>query len=154
MILKSHAVGDQEGLIFIDTLDQKAPHADNLGTVTIHGAYVEGIIVVQGHVVLSPGGPGQSLSVLSPPTVDPNGLSSRVAVQLSQIHVNGVLYAAGNVTLTDKARVFGAVTAGGTVDSSSGAATLEVWYNHEYAQGLYRGLPLVYPASGTWMTKY
>ena len=152
-VLHSSRAGDQLGLIFIDTLDQTAPRADNLGTVIIHGAYVEGLVVVQGHVVLSPTGSGESLSVLSPPTVDRDGGSSRTSVQLSQINVNGVVYAEGNIAVVAKSRVFGAVTAGGTI-SSTGGGTLEVWYNHEYTQGLYRGIPVVYPAPGTWMAKY
>jgi len=152
-VLHSSRAGDQLGLIFIDTLDQAVPRTDNLGTVVIRGAYIEGLVVVQGHVVLSPAGSGESLSVLSPPSVDRDGGLSRTSVQLSQMHVNGVVYAEGNIAVAGKLRVFGAVTAGGTI-SSSGGGTLEVWYNHEYAQGLYRGLPVVYPAPGTWMAKY
>ena len=153
-VLHSSSVGDQLGLIFIDTLDQTAPRADNLGTVALHTTYTEGLLVMQGHVVLSPSGGGESVSALSPSSANAGGNVSRTEVQLSKIHVNGIIYAAGDITVVGKARVFGAVTAAGAIASGSGGGTLEVWYNDEYAQGLYRGLPVVYPAPGTWMAKY
>jgi hypothetical protein len=74
-------------------------------------------------------------------------------VQLDRVNLNGVLYAGGNITITGKARVFGAVLAGGTITPDSSGGTLEVWYNHDVGQGLYQGLPVVYPARGTWMMK-
>ncbi len=151
-VLQSQAVGDQRGLIFIDTLDQAAPRADNLGTVTIRAPYVEGLIVMQGHLVFAPGGVGQSLSVLSPPQSDRDG--RRTPVQLSRIRVNGALYTAGNITVSGEAQVFGSVTAEGTIVPAGSGGTLEVWYNHDYAQGLYKGLPVVYRAPGTWLARY
>lgn len=151
-LLRSQAVGDRRGLIFIDTVDQQAPRSDNLGTVTIRAGYIEGLMVVQGHVVWAPGG-GQSLAVLSPPT-DPGNTASRVAAQLSRVNLNGVLYAAGNITVAGQARLFGAVLATGTIASVSSGGSLEVWYNHDVGQALYEGVPVVYRAPGTWMMKY
>lgn len=148
--LRSAAVGDQLGYLFIDTLDQTPPRADNLGTVVLRAPYLEGILVVQGHVVLSPVGVGQSLSVFSPSVLAADGTVAPVPVQLASVHVNGALYATGNITITGHVRVFGSVTAEGTIGRAEAGAILEVWYNAEHAQGLYRGLPVVYPAPGTW----
>jgi hypothetical protein len=151
-LLGSQAVGDRRGLIFIDTLDQQAPRPDNLGTVIIRAGYVEGLLVVQGHVVWAPG-EGQGLAVLSPPTNASNP-ASRVAVQLSGINLKGVLYAGGNITVAGRARLFGAVMATGTIAPASSGGSLEVWYNHDVGQALYEGLPVVYRAPGTWTMKY
>lgn len=153
-VFQSEGVGDQRGLIFIDTLDQAAPRADNLGTVTIRAAYLEGIVVIQGHVVLAPNGSGRSLSVFSPPSIERDGMASRLPVQLSRVNLNGVLYVSGNITVTERARIFGAVAAGGTITSGSTSGTLEVWYNHDLGQGLYKGVPVVYRAPGTWLVRY
>lgn len=151
-VLRSEAPGDQRGLIFIDTLDQQPPRLDNLGTIAIEAGYIEGLLIVQGHVLLAPTG-GQSLAVLSPP-IESNKSASRVAVQLSRVNVNGVLYAGGNITVSGKARLFGAVMARGTITPGSSGGNLEVWYNHDVGQALYQGLPVVYRAPGTWMMKY
>lgn len=152
--LRSRSVGDTRGFIFVDTLDRTAPRADNLGVLRLSAAYTEATLVVQGHVVLSPSSTGQSLSVLSPPQTGQEGSVSRIPVQLSGIHLNGALYAAGDITLNQSARVFGAVAAEGTIAVAAPGATLEVWYNHELSQGLVRGVPVVLPAPGTWLVRY
>lgn len=153
-VFRSQGLGDHRGLIFVDTLDQTAPRTDNLGVLRLRTAYLEGMVVVQGHVVFTPSGSGQSKFVLSPPTVGQNGEVSRLPVQLSHVHLNGVLYAGGNITVTGKARVYGAVVVGGTIASAGSGGTLEVWYDHDLSLGLYRGLPVVYRAPGTWLARY
>lgn len=153
-VFRSQGPGDHRGLIFIDTLDQAAPRTDNLGVLRLRTAYVEGIVVVQGHVVLAPSGSGQSMSVLSPPRTELNSDASRTSTQLSRMHLNGVLYASGNITVTGRARAYGAVVAGGTIVPASSGGTLEVWYDHDLGQGSYRGLPVVYRAPGTWLARY
>jgi len=153
-VFRSQGVGDQRGLIFVDTLDQTAPRTDNLGTVKLNTAYLEGLVVVQGHVLLNPSAPGQPLAVLSPLTVDAGSAGAHVPVQLSGVHLNGVLYAVGNITINNAARVYGAVTAEGTITSTATGATLEVWHNDEMSWGLFRGLPVVFRAPGTWMPRY
>jgi len=153
-VFRSQGSGDQLGLIFIDTLDQTAPRPDNLGVVRLHVPYFEGMAVVQGHVVLTPGGSGQSVQVLSPPPMDQAHEVVRMPVQLSGMHFNGVLYASGDITVAGKVRLYGAVTAGGTITSAGSGSSLEVWYDHDLSRGLYRGLPVVYRAPGTWMTRY
>lgn len=153
-VFRSQGVGDQRGLIFVDTLDHTAPRADNLGTVTLNMAYLEGLVVVQGHVLLSPSGSGQSLAVLSPPTLDAGRVGSRVPVRLSGVHLNGVLYAAGNIMVNRTTNVYGAVTAEGTMVSTGSGAKLEVWHNDDMSRGLFQGLPVVFRAPGTWMARY
>jgi hypothetical protein len=152
-VFRSQGSGDQQGLIFIDTLDQTAPRLDNLGVVRLQDPYFEGMAVVQGHIVLAPSGSGQSIKVLSPLS-DQGTAVARTPVQLSGVHVNGVLHASGNMTIAGRVRVYGAVAAGGTITSASSGSTLEVWYDHDLSRGLYRGLPVVYRAPGTWMTRY
>lgn len=153
-VFRSHGLGDQRGLIFIDTLDQSAPRADNLGVLRLRTAYLEGIVVVQGHVEFTASGSGQSMSVFSPPKTDQDGEASRTSVQLSHVHLNGVLYASGNIVVTGQARVFGSIMAGGTIVRENSGASLEVWYDHDLGQGLYRGLPVVFRAPGTWLARY
>lgn len=152
-VFHSKSPGDQRGLIFIDTLDQTAPRENNLGTLWLHTAYWEGHLVMQGHVVVAPIGSGQSISALSPPDTEQTADQVRTPVQLSRVHINGVLSAAGNITVAGSTRVYGAVVTGGTILSSSGGM-LEVWYDYDLAQGLYRGVPLVYRAPGAWVAQY
>ncbi len=152
--LRSRSVGDIRGLIFIDTLDQKAPRVDNLGVVRLSAAYLEAVLVVQGHVTMGPVGSGQSLSVLSPPATGNGEAGGRTSVQLSDIHLNGALYVAGNITLDRSIRAFGAVAAEGTIATAHPGVTMELWYDHEMGRGLFRGIPVVARAPGTWMVRY
>jgi hypothetical protein len=153
-VLVSSAVGQHHGLLFIDTVDGERPRPDNLGTLILDAGYVEGVLVVQGHVVLRPREAGRSVPVLSPSPEGTNTLGSRIPVQLSDIHLNGLLYAAGTIMLERSVRVYGAVMAGDTVVSSEPGLILEVWYNADLAKGLFRGIPVVYRAPGTWRVKY
>lgn len=153
-VFRSQGAGDEHGLIFIDTLDQMAPRPDNLGVVRLHAPYFEGLAVVQGHVVIAPGGSGQSIRVLSPPQINDGKDSARTPVQLAGMHFNGVLHASGDITIAGRVRLYGAVAAGGTITSAGAGSSLEVWYDHDLSRGFYRGLPVVYRAPGTWMTRY
>jgi hypothetical protein len=147
--LTSQSLGDHKGLVFVDTMDGEAPGPENMGTLTVEADYLEALLVVQGHVVLKPRGPGRSVPALSPAPDGTNRLGARIPVELSEIQLQGLLWAAGTITVERSVRMFGAVMAGGTVTASSGAG-LEVWYNSDLAQGLFRGLPVVYRAPGTW----
>jgi len=153
-VLESLSVGSHQGLVFIDTLDGEAPRPDNLGTLVLDTDYFEGLLVVQGHVVLRPRGTGKSVPALSPAPEGTNSLGARVPVQLSGIHVNGVLCAAGTIMLERSTRLYGALIAGHTVMATGAGAVAEVWYNADLAQGLFRGIPVVYRAPGTWLAKY
>jgi hypothetical protein len=153
-VFGSQPVGDQLGLIFVDTLDRTAPRADNLGTVKLSMEYLEGVAVIQGHVFFNPAGSGNRLKVLSPPTGDAGTTGVRESVQLTNVHLNGVLYAAGNITVGRAARVYGAMIAEGSLVSAGPGATLEVWHDYDMSRGLFRGVPVVYRAPGTWMVRY
>ncbi len=153
-LLDSPLVGSHQGLVFIDTLDGEAPRPDNLGTLVLDMDYFEGLLIVQGHVVLRPRGTGKSVPVLSPAPEGTNSLGARVPVQLSGIHVNGVLCAAGAIRLERSTRVYGALIVGDTVMAAGTGAMVEVWYNVDLARGLFKGLPVVYRAPGTWLAKY
>jgi hypothetical protein len=144
---RSSAVGDHHGLVFVDTLDQAPPRADNLGELVLDADYMEGLFVVNAHVRFAPIGTGQSVPARSPEATE--------SVQLDAIHAHGALVTPGTLVLERNARIYGAVIVGGTVDQASGTdAQLEVWFNDEFAAGLLRGLPLVYQASGAWLEKY
>lgn len=153
-VLGSQRVGDQLGLIFIDTLDRTAPREDNLGTVRLSMGYFEGVAVIQGHVLLSPSSAGQQLKVQGPQTGDGGSTANRETVQLTGMHLNGVLYAAGNMTVGRAARVYGTVMAEGSILSAGAGATLEIWHDDDMSRGLYRGVPLVHRAPGTWSMRY
>ena len=148
-MLASPTVGRSHGLLFIDTLDGEAPRSDNLGTLVLDADYVEAVLVVQGHVRVKPSGLGRSVPVLSPSPEGLTSLGSRIPVTLSGIHLNGILQAAGTITLENNARIYGAVMTAGTIVSGSTGLKLEVWYNADFGRGLFKGLPLVYRAPGT-----
>jgi hypothetical protein len=152
--LESQAIGDHRGLVFIDTVDGQPPRVDNMGTLVLETDYVEGLLVVQGHVVCRPSGAGRSVPVLSPSPPGTESLGTRVPVQLSGIHINGLLYAAGAIRTERSTRLYGAMMAGQSVTSIGAGTVIEVWYNADLAQGLFRGLPVVYRAPGTWLAKY
>ncbi|HSL03308.1 MAG TPA: hypothetical protein VK901_07200 [Nitrospiraceae bacterium] len=152
--LESQVVGDHRGLVFIDTIDGQPPRVDNMGTLVLETDYVEGLLVVQGHVVCRPRAAGKSVPALSPSQPGTESLGTRVPVQLSGIHVNGLLYAAGAIRIERPTRLYGAMMAGQSVTSIGIGTGIEVWYNGDLAQGLFRGLPVVYRAPGTWLAKY
>lgn len=152
--LGSQAIGDQRGLVFIDTVDGQPPNVENMGTLVLDTDYFEGLLAVQGHLVLRPRAGGKSVSVLSPSPTETASLGARVPVQLTGIHVNGLLHAAGTIRIERSARLYGAIMAGESVTSIGTGTVLEVWYNADFAQGLFRGLPVVYRAPGTWLVKY
>ena len=153
-VLESHVIGDHRGLIFIDTIDGQVPRADNMGTLVLDMDYFEGLLVVQGHVVCRPRAAGKSVPALSPSLPGTESLGTRVPVQLSGIHVNGFLYAAGEMRVERSTRLYGAMMAGQSVTSIGTGVAIEIWYNADLAQGLFRGVPVVYRAPGTWLAKY
>lgn len=149
--LASSTIGHSQGLVFIDTMDGEAPRSDNLGTLVLDTDYVEALLVVQGHVVIKPGGVGRSFSVLSPPPEGTGAIGARIPVTLSGVHLNGLLFSAGNITVERESRLYGAVVAAGAINAGP---ALEVWYNADFGRGFFRGLPVVYRAPSTWQAKY
>jgi hypothetical protein len=152
--LESQTVGDHRGLVFIDTVDGEAPRTDNMGTLVLDTDYVESLLVVQGHVVLKPRAAGKSVPVLSPPQPGGQSLGTRVPVQLSGVHLNGLLIAAGRISIERSLHMYGALMTGDTVTGAGPGTVAEVWYNADLAQGLFRGVPVVYRAPGSWLEKY
>ncbi|TLY13516.1 MAG: hypothetical protein E6K69_08905 [Nitrospirae bacterium] len=154
-VFGSKSVGDHHGLVFVDTLDQRPPRGDNLGTLSLETEYAEGLFVVNAHVSLKPQGSGQSVPVLSPPPEGSSSVATRVPVQLTGVHIQGVLYSAGDIVFEGRPRVYGAVMVEGRmVGGSTTGEALEVWYNDDLRSGLLRGMPLVYVAPGTWREQY
>jgi hypothetical protein len=154
-VIRSSAVGHNRGLVFIDTLDQLPPRPDNLGTILIETDYAEGLFVVNAHVQWRPRGVGRSVPVLSPPTGGSSSFAARIPVTLSSIHLRGVLSTPGDLSYENQPRVFGALLVDGRILGSSDTSTpLEVWYDHDFRNGMFRGLPVVYVARGTWQQKY
>jgi hypothetical protein len=153
-VLAVSEVGRSQGLVFIDTIDGELPRLDNLGTLVLDTEYVETILVVQGHVVMKPSGAGRPVTVLSPAPEGSTAFSGRIPITLSGVHLNGLLYAAGTITLERDTRIYGALITAATLAIGSGTPILEVWYNPDFGKGFFRGLPVVYRAPGTWQVKY
>ncbi len=153
-VFRSAAVGDHRGVVFIDTLDRRAPRLDNLGMLSVETEYAEGLFVVNANLRLKPKGAGMSLPALSPPNEGTTSLGTRVPMELNGAHVRGVLSVAGDLTLDGRSRVYGALMTGGRVIADGVTAGLiELWYDYELRQGLVRGVPLVFVAPGTWTEK-
>ena len=152
---KSQTAGHNRGLVFIDTLDRLPPRPDNLGTVVIETDYAEGLFVVNANVRLKPTGVGKSVPVLSPPNDGSSSFAARVPVTLTGIHLNGVLSTPGDLLYEGQPRVFGALLIEGRIlPVASTPNPIELWYDHDFRKGLFRGLPIVYVAPGTWQEKY
>lgn len=153
-VLASLAVGEHRGLVFIDTLDQQPPRLDNMGTLTLTGDYLEGLFVMNAHVLWHPKESVKGLPALSPPPDDKNVLGLRVPVQLAGINLRGVMYAAGNMTYCGRPRIYGGLLVDGLITICPNQdALMEVWYDFDLKDGLHRGVPVVYVAPGTWQNK-
>jgi hypothetical protein len=152
--LGARRVGDHHGLVFIDTLDQQPPRLDNLGTLIVDSEYLEGMFVMNAHVIWNPTLSTKFVPALSPPPEEQQSMGLRIPVQLSAVNLRGVLYTAGNLVYCGRPRVFGGIMTEGMLSSCTDQhALLEVWYDHDLGQGLHRGIPLVYVAPGTWHAK-
>ena len=153
-VFASKGPGDHRGLIFVDTLDGMPPRPDNLGTIVLDQEYAEGIFIVNAHVLWKAGAHGKPVSALSPPPEGQQSLGARIPVQLSGIHLQGVLCVAGDVRYAGHLKVYGGVVAqGAIVDGTNGSGMLEAWYNHDLRDGLVQGMPLVFVAPGSWQAK-
>jgi hypothetical protein len=139
--------GLPRGLIFVDTLDQAPPSANNLPTLVMNSPYMEGVFFINAHVVLNPEGQGKAIPALSPPTDGTTNAVSRIPVRISDVTVQGVLHVTGTVYTDKNVRIFGSLSAEGGL---TGRGLLEVWYNYDLGRGLVQGLPVVFPLSGTW----
>jgi len=152
-VFASKGPGDHRGLVFVDTLDGMPPRADNLGSIVLDQDYAEGIFIVNAHVFWKAGNTGKPVPALSPPPEGQQSLGTRIPVQLSGIHLQGVLYAAGDVRFAGHLKVYGGVLAQGSImEGTNGSGTLEIWYNHDLREGLVQGLPVVFVAPGSWQS--
>lgn len=150
--------GNRRGLVFIDTLDGRRPSQSNLGTLVLKAEYIEGTFVVNAHVRFVAQGSGLPVSAFTPPVDNPSGsrrTQSPQPVQLAGIHLNGLLYAAGDLVLEGQPKMYGALVVGGQLrQASDKSAPAELWYNHELAGGLVRGIPLVSLVPGSFRELY
>lgn len=148
---RSEGPGDHRGLVFVDTLDARPPRPDNVAALSLGTDYAEGLFVVNAHLRWKPRGPGRTVSVLSPPAEGVPASSDRIALPLEGVHLQGVLVTAGTLTVAGQPRLYGAVMVGRAIGPATGSDDrLEVWYDADLRHGLFRGVPLVYPAPGTW----
>ncbi len=153
-VFGSQAVGDHHGLVFVDTLDQRPPSGGNLGGLVWETDYAEGIFVIHAHIHFKPKGPGQSVPALSPPPEGSSSFAKRIPVQLTGIHLQGVIYSTGTLTFEGQPRMFGALSVdGNVVQSIENKGIFEIWYNYDLQNGLSQGMPLVFIAPGTWQEK-
>lgn len=152
--LRSGAVGDHRGLVFVDTLDQAPPRAENLGTLKLDADYLEGVFIINAHLRLVSAGAGRFLAVRNPSSDGRQPDEVQPPISLTSINLRGVLVTPGNLMLEGSSRLYGAVIVGGTVFKADEAdAHLEVWFDRDLEQGLISGVPLVYQAPGTWQEK-
>ena len=122
-------------LMFIDTINGAAPRSDgsNMATINVsgNGLGLKGVFWIGANF----GGSG----IGSPPFIldaeDPNG-TPPPSGKLSQIFLEGVLYAAGTVEMSGNCGVYGSVVA---QRGFSGGGTPDIWYNHQLASGLQIG---------------
>jgi hypothetical protein len=152
-IMQSDIIGQHHGLIFVDTLDGTPPRPDNLGTLKFQPDYAEGIFVINANLEWQASRQGKTVPALSPPGVGTASVGTRVPVELSGIHMKGVLYTPGTVTVDGNPKAYGSVVALGDIKVNEGSS-LEVWYQYELGSGLFRGLPVVFIAPGTRTERY
>ena len=146
-VFGSQEVGDQRGLVFIDTLDQQPPNETNQVTLMLEAPYMEGTFYINAHVVLQPQGTGQAIQALTPLPEGQPVSASPVPVSLAEVTIKGVLYTTRTLRVDTEVRVFGAVVA---ERGLAGAGPMEVWYNNSLGRGRVEGLPVVFPIRGTW----
>jgi hypothetical protein len=148
-VFSSQGPGDDQGIIFIDTIDQKPPTSTNQATLTVPVDYSEGIFFVNANMVLEKKGSGRSLSVSAPPLPQTGTAVSNVL--LSNININGVIYTNGFLKTMGQLKVFGSLHA---QDGFVQPENLEVWKNHDHSQGRFRNLPMAVITLGSWRETY
>ncbi len=130
-------------VIFIDTLDGQPPRSgvnSNLATLTLHGPTHDLVAYIGGHLVVSPSGGRQTRMVPSP-------VADAGMVELTDLTFSGGFYIAGQLTVEQESRLFGAVYA---AEGFDGAQPLEVWYDSLLGRGTIPGWPVVAPLPGSW----
>jgi hypothetical protein len=120
--------------VFIDTLESYS----SLNPLKIGNGDYKGYYYFFGDVEIEGGGNGQTVL-------------TDAGTKLNQIDLAGFIYTKGRIILNDRFFVYGALYAGLGVEGN-GVSQLEVWYNKNFQDGIYKGvLPLI-PLVGTRMT--
>ena len=135
------------GLIFVDTLDQASPSADNLATLRVTSPYMEGMFFINAHLMLNPQEGGKTIAALSPPSDGTTNAASRVPVSISGVTIRGVFHSTGTVYTDRTVRIYGSLVA---ERGLTGGGLLETWYNYDAERGLFEGLSVVFPLPGSW----
>lgn len=133
--------------VFIDTVDGNAPDGSNLAELDWPVDYLKGFVFAFADLTLRESGPGRDRTVWSPPlegTADP---STRMPVRLSGIHVDGVLFSSGRISVEGHPKIFGVLSA---KNGFGGSGQPEIWYDGELLYGNYPGLPVVMIQKGSW----
>lgn len=144
------AAGKGDGrprLVFVDTVDARRPDGSNLAAIDLPVDSAAGYYFIHANVVIREAGPGATLEVLTPPVEGTNDAATRRPVSLNPVHLNGILYSAGRLSVEGHPSVYGAVISGG---GFGGSGDLEVWYNADFRTGDYPGLPVVTVPKGGW----
>jgi hypothetical protein len=134
------------GIVFIDTLDQQPPRADNLEQLRVEFGFARADAFVGAHLVMT-GAAGRSVVVDTPAEEgNPSAGPAVRGITLSGIHYVGALLVAGRVRVENRVNVFGAIKAGQGFDDVGG---LEVWYDETLKTGYRKGFApvLVKPGS-------
>jgi len=132
-------VTENHRLVYIE---RKAGYSNDQPLYLQGGPY-RGYFFIEGEVIVGGGQTGMTVEGASPPwpTVPQ-------AMTLTDIHLDGLLYAEGNIELQDRFAVYGALITGQQFTGLANA--LEVWYNHDYESATYSSLPILIPIKETW----
>jgi hypothetical protein len=144
--LAYHDAGNDRGLVFIDTVDQKPPDGTNFATLDLPVDYMEGLFSIQAHLTLRESGSGRAILVQSPP-LEETKTASRETVVLPSIQLKGVLSTAGQLIVEGHPTVFGALIA---QQGITGSGQPEVWYDADLRTGYFPGLPTATMLKGSW----
>jgi len=148
-VLAYPPVGNDRGLFFIDTVDQKPPDGTNLATLDLPVDYMEGIFSIQAHLTLRESGSGRSILVQAPP-LEETKTASQETVVLPNVQLKGVLSTAGQLVVEGHPTVFGALIA---QQGITGSGQPEVWYDAGLRTGYYPGLPTATLLKGSWYSR-
>jgi hypothetical protein len=137
------------GLLFIDTMDGRAPNEDNLDTLDLAIEHVEADAYVGAHLRFAPGA-GRPIRLDTPPSPGTdNGPPVASDLTVDAVHYHGTLIVGGDLSVTAPVRLVGALAALRGVRDAGG---IEVWYEQSLRQGVRSGFPPVVVRPGTRRT--
>src|SRR5207245_11453419 len=150
-VFGSQEVGDQRGLVFIDTLDQQPPNETNQVTLTLEAPYMEGTFYINAHVVLQPLGTGRMVPAFAPPPEGQPATTLYGPASTVGVTINGVLYTAWALRVGREVRAYGSVAA---ERGLTGAGLLEAWYDADLRRRRVGGLAVGELLRGTWLDRW